>query len=41
MQGKKRIKKYTPGISKSFHQAMLLLFAALTLILLFTKIMFF
>ncbi len=34
-------KKYTPGISKTFHQTMLLLFVALTMILLFMKIMFF
>ncbi len=34
-------RKYTPGISKPFHQALLLLFVALTLILLFMKIMFF
>lgn len=34
-------KKYTPGISKSFHQALLLIFVALTLIMLFVKIMFF
>lgn len=34
-------RKYKPGISKSFHQTLLLLFVALTLVLLFTKIMFF
>ena len=34
-------KKYTPGISKAFHQTMLLIFVALTMIMLFVKIMFF
>jgi hypothetical protein len=34
-------RKYTPGISKSFHQLLLLLFVALTLVLLFVKIVFF
>jgi hypothetical protein len=34
-------KKYTPGISKTFHQSFLLFFVAITLILLFMKIMFF
>lgn len=34
-------KKYTPGISKSFHRLLLLLFVALTLVMLFVKIMFY
>ncbi|PSL20341.1 hypothetical protein CLV42_12543 [Chitinophaga ginsengisoli] len=34
-------RKYTPGISKAFHQTMLMIFVALTMIMLFMKIMFF
>ncbi|SFN01089.1 hypothetical protein SAMN05428949_1696 [Chitinophaga sp. YR627] len=34
-------KKYKPGISSAFHESMLLLFVALTMIMLFLKIMFF
>jgi hypothetical protein len=34
-------RKYKPGINQSLHETLLLLFAGLTMVLLFMKIMFF